>query len=75
MRCVTSVSYSIKINGKPQGHIILSRGADRRTYYPIYFSIVCRRTFSLNKKDSGVWTCGRYSCLSRGSQIISFVLC
>ena len=26
MRCVTTVSYSIKINGKPSGCIIPSRG-------------------------------------------------
>lgn len=26
MRCVTTVSYSIKINGKPRWHIIPSRG-------------------------------------------------
>ena len=26
MQCITSVTYSIRINGKPQGHIIPSRG-------------------------------------------------
>ena len=24
--CVTTVSHSVKINGKPKGHIVLSRG-------------------------------------------------
>lgn len=26
MRCITTVSYSIKVNGKPRGRIIPSRG-------------------------------------------------
>ena len=26
MKCVTSVTYSVKINGKPRGHIVPSRG-------------------------------------------------
>ena len=26
MQCITSITYSVRINGKPQGHIIPSRG-------------------------------------------------
>ena len=26
MKCVTTVSYSVRINGKPKGHIVPSRG-------------------------------------------------
>ena len=26
MQCVTTVTYSVRINGKPKGHIILTRG-------------------------------------------------
>ena len=26
MNCVTTISYSVKINGKPKGHIVTSRG-------------------------------------------------
>ena len=40
MKCVTSITYSVKINGKPRGHIILSRGlrqGDLLSSYLFYY--------------------------------------
>lgn len=41
MRCVTSVSYSIKINGKSRGHIIPSRGVRQGNLLSLYLFLSC----------------------------------
>ena len=44
MQCITTVTYAIRINGCPKGHIIPSRGIRQRDpLSPYFFSLVCRR--------------------------------
>ena len=41
MKCVTTVTYAIRINGSPRGHIIPTRGYVKETlYHLISFSCV-----------------------------------
>ena len=51
MRCVRSVTYFIKINGSPRGHIIPSRG--KVTLYHHIFSCYVQRAFNSYKSFSG----------------------
>ena len=37
MRCVSTITYSIKINGVPKGHIIPSRGIRQGDPLSLYF--------------------------------------
>ena len=65
MLCITSVTYSIKINGKPKGHIIPSRGIRHgNPLSPYIFFVVCKRTFGSNLTGYGEWTDGRDCCMS-----------
>ena len=68
MRCVSTVSYSIKINGKPRGSIIPSWGIRQGDPLSAYLFLLCAEGLSaFNKKGSGEGTVRRYSCLSWGS--------
>lgn len=46
MLCMTSVTYAIKINGSPRGHIIPRRGV--RQGDPLSISFMCRRSICFN---------------------------
>ena len=41
MLCITFVTYSIKINGKPKGHIIPSRGIHQEDPLSPYIFLLC----------------------------------
>ena len=43
MRCVRTVTYSIKINGSPKGHIIPSRGIHQGDPLSPYFFLLCAK--------------------------------
>lgn len=54
MKCVTIVSYSIKINGKPRGCIVPSRGILQGDPLSPYIFLLCVEGISsLIKKEVG----------------------
>ena len=66
MKCVTTVSYSVKINGKPKGHIVPSRGIRQGNPLSPYLFLLCAEGLStLLKKEvengrlGGVAVCHR----------------
>ena len=70
MRYVKSVSYSIKINGRPQGHITPTHGLRQRDPVSPYLFLICAKILSaLLKKnvDDGLMK-GAAACL-RGLEI------
>ena len=54
MKCVTTVSYSIKINGKPRGYIVPSRGIRQGDpLSPYIFLLYVKGISALIKKEVG----------------------
>ena len=57
MQCVTTGTYSVRINGKPKGHIIPNRGIRQDAPFSPYLFLLCAEGLSsLIKKavDDGV---------------------
>ena len=57
MQCVTTVTYSVRINGKPKGHIIPTRGIRQGNPLSPYLFLLCAEGLSSHIKkvvDDGV---------------------
>ena len=46
MRCVSTITYSVKINGVPRGHIIPSRGIHQGDPLSLYLFLLCTEGLS-----------------------------
>ena len=76
MMCVTTVSYFVKINGKPKGHIVLSRGIRQGDSLSPYLFLLCAEGLStLIKKEVENGRLGGSCSLLEESQNISSFLC
>ena len=71
MSYVTTISYSVKINGKPKGHIVLSRGIRQGDPLSPFLFLLCAEGLSaLIKKEvengrlGGVAVCRRGPIIS-----------
>ena len=76
MRCVSTVTYPIKIYGTPRGHIILSRGIHQGDSLSPYLFVLCVEGLSAliqlavdRSQMEGVKICRGWS------KIVSFVFC
>ena len=52
IRCVSSVFYSIKINGRPRSHITLTRGLRQGDPLSLYLFLICAESLSTLLKKS-----------------------
>lgn len=50
MRCVHSITYAVKINGKPEGNITPLGFCTKEIPCPIFAFIVCRRLICTSSK-------------------------
>ena len=71
MQCISSVTYAVRVNGKPSGHIIPSRGLRQGDPLSPYLFLICAEGLSaLIKKATadglleGVSVCRGGPCLS-----------
>jgi len=46
MKCVTSITYSMKIYGKPIGHIVPTRGLRQGDHLSPYLFLLCAKGLS-----------------------------
>jgi len=70
MKCVTTVSYSVKINGKPKGHIVPSRGIKQGDPLSPYLFLLCAEGLSaLIKKEVENGRLGGVAACRRGPKI------
>ena len=47
MQCVTSVTYSVRVNGKPRGHITPTGGIQQGDSLSPYLFLLCTKVFHL----------------------------
>ena len=70
MKCVTIVTYSVKINGKSKGHIIQSRGIRQGDPLSPYLFLLCAEgLFALIKKEVENGRLGGVAICYRGPKI------
>ena len=76
MMCITTISYSVKINGKPKGHIVPSRGIKQGDpLFPYLFLLYVEGLSTLIKKEVENGRLGGSCSLLEESQNISSFLC
>ena len=70
MQCITSVTYSIKFNGKPQGHITPTRGLRQVDPLSPYLILLCAEGLStLTKKSVSIGEMDGIAMCRRGPQV------
>ena len=70
MKCFTTVSYSVRINGKPKGHIIPSRGIRQGDPLSPYLFLLCTEgLYTLIKREVENGSLGGVAVCHRGPKI------
>ena len=70
MQCITSVTYSIKFNGKPRGHITPTRGLRQGDPLSPYLFLLCAEGLSaLIKKSVSMGEMDGIAVCRRGPQV------
>ena len=75
MRCVRSISYSIKINVRPRGRITPTRIAPKRPPFSLLIFDLCRGLICSFNKNCGGWFTKRCSSVPKRASNITLVFC
>ena len=76
MQCVTTVTYSIRLNGKPYGHIIYSQGLRQGdTISPFLFLFYAEGLSSLLQKATSAGSIKGVVASPQGPQISHLFFC
>ena len=75
MACVTSVTYSIMVNGEPKRYIRPTRGLRQRDPLSPYLFLICAEGLSALMRKAERDSLLKGVCICRGGPRISFIFC
>jgi len=75
MLCVTSITYSVRINGTPKATSPLQGACARGPHIFFSFLVLCKRTISFSPSSHKKWRIAWSSCLSTRPSDITTFLC